>query len=582
LGRAKREANDPARPSDNAGVPHRTNQPELHQLLARGVWTRKLARSLVPQAAEADDLLQDAWLVSAGSPGGTERTDRPWLAGVLRVLGQRRAREAGRRRQRELESARVPAVVADPRPDTLVEQVETQRLLAEALLALGEPYRTTLLLRYYEDVSSAEIARRTGVPEGTVRWRLKEGLERLRAELDRCYGDRKAWALALFRFGAKPASSLAPRWIAIGVGVLTASALVWVTGSPARSIRQREPAALAPRATAAVVDPLSSPTSTRTSTPASPRKDHAMNPKLAALALAAGLATYPPSGTAIAAPTEIPASPQPRFWVPLGVGPIKGPASAKVTILVFHDYQCAFCATGSRTMDRLVAAHPQDVRLQVIHRPLKHHNKAPLAARAALAANQQGKFWPMHDRLVASANALEPADLEAHARAVGLDLARFRADLAGATVLSQFDAEEANAESVQVTATPSYFFNGRVVGGARPLGEFEKILAEEIAYADAVLAAGVPPQELYNTVIKRGATELPTAVDFDRGGARVQPARKKCVAGKEKLARGLEGLIIYPVSGNLSQAPEGVTPAQMKIAFCLMDALKNVLGAWRL
>jgi hypothetical protein len=149
-------------------------------------------------------------------------------------------------------------------------------------------------------------------------------------------------------------------------------------------------------------------------------------------------------------------------------------------------------------------------------------------------------------------------------------------------VLSQIDAEEANAESVQVSATPSYFFNGRAVGGARSLQEFEKILAEEIAYADAVLAAGVPPAELYNTVIKRGATELPTPVDLDKGGSRVQPARQKCIEGKEHLARGLKGTLIYPVSGNLSNAPKGATDAQMKIVYCLMDELNNVVGAWRL
>jgi RNA polymerase sigma factor (sigma-70 family) len=551
-------------------------EPGLHELLVRGAWTRKLARSLVPRETEADDLLQDAWLVSATTPGRAEGIDRPWLAGVLRVLGLRRAREAGRRRQRELESAAAPAVVAGPGPDTLVEQVETQRLLAEALLALGEPYRTTVLLRYYEDLSSAEIARRTGVPEGTVRWRLKEALERLRGELDRRHGGRRAWTLLLIRFRAQPRPPLAPRWMAIAVAALTSVALVWVAVGRARPLGQRAPAALAPPA------PPVEPASRQRSLPATPRKEHAMNPKLAALALAAGLATYTPPGRSEAAPAEIPASPHLRFWVPLGVGPIKGPATAKVTILAFNDYECPFSAAGSRTMDRLVAAHPEEVRLQVIHRPMGYHKKAPLAARAALAANLQGKFWQMHDRLFANAKALEPADLEGHARALGLDLARFRVDLVGATVLGQLDAEQANAESVQVEATPSYFFNGRVVGGARSLEEFEKILAEEIAYADAVLAAGVPPRELYTTVIKRGATELPTPVDFDKGGARVQAARGKCIAGKEKLFRALKGLTIWPVSGNLSGAPKEATRAQMKIAYCLMDELKNVIGAWRL
>jgi hypothetical protein len=122
-----------------------TGSPEIHELLGRAAWARRLARRLVRQEDEADDLLQDAWLVAAArAPRGATGA---WLKGVLRVLGMRQARASGRRRQRESESvtdAATAALDGAAPPDDLVDQVETQRRLSEALLALDEPYRTLI------------------------------------------------------------------------------------------------------------------------------------------------------------------------------------------------------------------------------------------------------------------------------------------------------------------------------------------------------------------------------------------------------------------------------------------------------
>jgi DNA-directed RNA polymerase specialized sigma24 family protein len=76
--------------------------------------------------------------------------------------------------------------------------MQLQRLVAELILELEEPYRSTVLLRFYEERTASEIARREGVAAATVRWRLKEGLGRLRARLDeRHQGQRRAWVLAM-------------------------------------------------------------------------------------------------------------------------------------------------------------------------------------------------------------------------------------------------------------------------------------------------------------------------------------------------------------------------------------------------
>src|SRR5690606_25574062 len=101
-----------------------------------------------------------------------------------------------------------------PSAAALAERVELSRRVASLALELDEPFRSTVLRRHFEGESSAASARREGVPEGTVRWRLKEGLDRLRSRLDREFGgDRRAWCAALLplvrRGAVAPAGGLA-------------------------------------------------------------------------------------------------------------------------------------------------------------------------------------------------------------------------------------------------------------------------------------------------------------------------------------------------------------------------------------
>jgi protein-disulfide isomerase len=229
-----------------------------------------------------------------------------------------------------------------------------------------------------------------------------------------------------------------------------------------------------------------------------------------AILAAAALATQTASTqAAVPTPEAIPASKVPRYQVPLGVGPMQGPATAKVTILAFMDYQSSFCLKASQTIQALLAAHPGQLRYQVIHRPLPFHRQAPYASRAAFAAGQQGKFWEMHAMLLEHHASLNPEAIDGHAKLLGLDLARFRADIKGPTVTSQAELEEANAQSVNIAAVPTVFLNGRLIAGAQPRPVFEQALREEIAYADQVLKAGVPPADLYTAITARGTSQLP-------------------------------------------------------------------------
>src|SRR5262249_30885373 len=131
-----------------------------------------------------------------------------WLAGVVRHLAWKSRRSDARRAFHEQRAA-----APDPVPSaaTILAREEARRRVVKAVLELEEPYRSTVLLRHFQQMTPAAIAKHFGVPVETVRTRLKRALERLRLELDREYGgDRGTWCVALLPFAkAAPAGLLA-------------------------------------------------------------------------------------------------------------------------------------------------------------------------------------------------------------------------------------------------------------------------------------------------------------------------------------------------------------------------------------
>jgi RNA polymerase sigma-70 factor (ECF subfamily) len=141
--------------------------------------------------------VQDTFVAAMQSPPATDLPPRPWLARVLRNVTRMRFRADSRRARREDATAMLaPSAAAGP--DVAMQRLETHRTLVGLVLGLDEPYRTTLVRHYFDGDTMAAIARKDGVPEGTVRWRHKKALERLRARLDEhAGGDRRAWLAAL-------------------------------------------------------------------------------------------------------------------------------------------------------------------------------------------------------------------------------------------------------------------------------------------------------------------------------------------------------------------------------------------------
>ncbi len=137
-------------------TPHSTN---LEALLGDGAWMRRLAAALVGR--DGDDLVQDTWLaVLRRRPRGLERP-RAWLATVMKNAARMRARGGGRLREREALAARPPD--AEPSAVDLAARAELLQLAMAAILAVAEPYRETLLLRYVRGLEPAEIAGRSGL-----------------------------------------------------------------------------------------------------------------------------------------------------------------------------------------------------------------------------------------------------------------------------------------------------------------------------------------------------------------------------------------------------------------------------------
>ncbi len=182
-----------------------------------------------------------------------------------------------------------------------------------------------------------------------------------------------------------------------------------------------------------------------------------------------------------AAPAAAPAPAERVDNLDIAKAPVKGARDAKVTVVIFSDFQCPFCSRAVPTLKALEEQYPGKLRFAFKHQPLPFHDKARLAAAASMAAAEQGKFWQYHDLLFAHQAELDRASLEKYAQEAGLNVATFKAALDANRYEAALTADVNEAQRAGVNGTPTFFINGRRLVGAQPVDAFKAIIDDELA-----------------------------------------------------------------------------------------------------
>ena len=198
-----------------------------------------------------------------------------------------------------------------------------------------------------------------------------------------------------------------------------------------------------------------------------------------------------------------------RYKVALrGDEPQRGPDDALVTIIEFADYQCPFCAKAAEPLEDALAEFPEDVRLIYKHFPLPSHRAATPAAKAAWAAHQQGKFWPMHGLMFETGGSL--GDIDAKAEAMGLDVPRFNLDRGSPEAASAVDRDLLAGARLGITGTPAFIVNGHRYTGFKSLDDWKAIVGKEMEFALELVDDGVARAEVYDKLMETARTQRRT------------------------------------------------------------------------
>ncbi|MHC4933044.1 MAG: sigma-70 family RNA polymerase sigma factor, partial [Planctomycetota bacterium] len=224
---------------------------EADSLLEHAGFLRALTRSLLADPNAAEDVVQQTYLTALEHPPRHRRNLRAWLGVLARNLALRTRRTAVRRARRERRSAQGERI---PPADEIAARVELQRKAAEAVLALDEPYRSTIVQRYFDGLSPAEIAQDRGIPVATVKTRLRRAMEQLRSRLDAEHGgNRRAWSALLLpaAWSIRPAAAAT---VLLAVAVVGTGALV-----SRASLSGKAPAVRSEAVRVAVVPPEEEP-----------------------------------------------------------------------------------------------------------------------------------------------------------------------------------------------------------------------------------------------------------------------------------------------------------------------------------
>lgn len=166
--------------------------------------------------------------------------------------------------------------------------------------------------------------------------------------------------------------------------------------------------------------------------------------------------------------------------IPVNGSPARGPTNARITLVEFSDFECPYCSLAVHEVNNILAAYPNEIRLVYKQFPLSMHPHAPLAAAASLAANEQGKFWQMHDLLFANYRKLTRENILGWAQQIGLDMNRFKADLDSPKFKAVIQKDMSDGEAAGIYGTPAFFINGKHYNGPFEMELLKPILDAEL------------------------------------------------------------------------------------------------------
>lgn len=158
--------------------------------------------------------------------------------------------------------------------------------------------------------------------------------------------------------------------------------------------------------------------------------------------------------------------------LPVGTSAVKGDEDGAVTITEFSDFQCPYCTRLQPTLNEVLKAYPEGVKLVYKDFPLSFHKQARNAAKAARAAGEQGKYWEMHDILFENYNKMTDDGFKEYASSLGLDVEKFMSDFSSNKYDKLIQQDINLGQKVEVRGTPTIFINGKRMKG-RSINDFK-------------------------------------------------------------------------------------------------------------
>jgi protein-disulfide isomerase len=215
------------------------------------------------------------------------------------------------------------------------------------------------------------------------------------------------------------------------------------------------------------------------------------------------------------------ADPNTVYKAEVGSSPVRGAKTAKVTIVLWSDFQCPYCGKLEPSLKQVADAYPHDVRIVWKNQPLPFHQNAMPAAEAAMAAGEQGKFWEFHDKLFTNQQTLDSATYDKYAQELGLNMDKFHAAINGHKFKKQIEEDMAAGSKIGARGTPTFYVNGKVMVGAQPFEALKTRIEDEMKKVDELVKKGTPAAKVYDKLMASAKAEIPAAPP---GAAGQQPS----------------------------------------------------------